>query len=235
MNVSDVMTELKKKGNAQTRKTFARHGAPDNMFGVRIGDLKPIAKRIKGEQELACQLYETGNSDAMYLAGLVADGSRMNKSQLDKWAKSAPWQMISEYTVPGVTCENAHARELAMKWIKSKDPKIAACGWATYGGVVATRPDEELDLDEIRDLLKKIEKTVHTAPDRVAYSMNGFVIGVGAYVAPLLKAAKATAAKIGKVEVDMGDTSCKVPLASEAIAKIEKMGRVGRKRKTIKC
>ena len=65
--------------------------------------------------------------------------------------------------------------------------------------------------------------------------MNNFVISVGGYVAPLLAKAKATAKKIGIVEVDLGDTACKVPLALEMIEKIEKMGRVGKKRKTAKC
>ena len=65
--------------------------------------------------------------------------------------------------------------------------------------------------------------------------MNGFVISVGTYVKPLLKDAKATAKKIGKVEVDMGDTSCKVPLATDYIAKVEKAKKTGKKRKTVKC
>ena len=119
--VSEVMTALKKKGSAQTRKTYTRHGAPENMFGVKVGDLKVIAKQIKGNQELACELYETENSDAMYLAGMVADGSQMTKRQLDSWARKASWYMIAEYTVPGVVCESPHARDLAMKWIKSKE------------------------------------------------------------------------------------------------------------------
>ncbi len=59
--------------------------------------------------------------------------------------------------------------------------------------------------------------------------MNGFVISVGGYVKPLLKEAKAAAQEIGKVEVDMGETECKVPLATEYIAKMEKAGRIGKK------
>ena len=77
--VEQVMTELKKKGSEQTRKTYRLHGAPEDMFGVKIGDLKVIAKKIKGQQTLACELYDTGNIDAMYLAGIVADGSQMTK------------------------------------------------------------------------------------------------------------------------------------------------------------
>jgi 3-methyladenine DNA glycosylase AlkD len=233
--VEQVMSELKKKGSAQTRKTFGRHGAPETMFGVKVADLKVIAKKIKGNQELALELYDTGNSDAMYLAGLVADGAQMNRKQLNDWAKKAPWYMISEYTVPGVATENKNARELALKWIKSKKENIAASGWTTYAGVVATLPDEELDLAEISDLLKHVEQNIHHAPNRVRYTMNGFVISVGAYVKALLKQAKATAKKIGEVHVEMGNTACKVPFAPEYIAKIEQAGRVGKKRKTMKC
>jgi 3-methyladenine DNA glycosylase AlkD len=235
-SVSQVMSELKKKGSAQTRKIYARHGvADDNMFGVKVGDLKVIAKKIKGNQELALELYETGNSDAMYLAGMIADGSQMKTSQLNKWAKAAPWHYISEYAVPGVVCENAKAPDLALKWMKAKKETVAACGWSTYSGFIATTEDDDLDLKEIKGLLKQVEKEIGNAKGRVRYTMNGFVIAVGSYVAPLLKDAKATAKKIGKIEVDMGETACKVPLATDYIAKVEKAKRVGKKRKTVKC
>jgi 3-methyladenine DNA glycosylase AlkD len=233
--VAQVMTELKKKGDAQTRKTYARHGAPPDMLGVKIGDLKVIAKKIKGNQALACELYETGNPDAMYLAGMVADGSKMPKKQLEGWANGATWHMLSEYTVPGVASESEHARELALKWIRSKKESIASGGWCTYAGLVATRPDEELDLAEIQGLLDQIVKEIHTAPNHVRYTMNSFVIAVAAYVKPLLKRAKEAAKAIGTVAVDMGDTSCKVPQGLAYIEKIEAMGRVGKKRKTMKC
>lgn len=229
------MAALKKKGSAQTRKTYERHGVSCDVFGVKIGDLKVIAKQIKGNQELACELYETGNVDAMYLAGIVADGKQMNKRLLNTWAKNAPWHMIAEYTVPGVAVESGHGRDLAMKWIKSKNTSIACTGWCTYSGVVATVADDELDLAEIKDLLKQVEQTIHQTTDQVRCTMNGFVISVGGYVKPLSKAAKAAAKKIGKVEVNMGDTACKVPLATEYIAKMESAGRAFKKRKTIKC
>ena len=233
--VSQVMTALKKKGSAQTRKIYARHGAPEDMFGVKVADLKVIAKQIKGNQDLACELYETGNSDAMYLAGIVADGTQMKKKQLDDWAKAASWYMISEYSVPGVTNESPFARDLAAKWIKSKKDHIAACGWSTYSGVVTIQHDEELDLKEVESLLKQVSNNIDKSGGRVRYTMNGFVISVGTYVKPLSKKAKATAKKLGKVEVDMGETSCKVPVALDYIEKIEKAGKAFKKRKTIKC
>jgi hypothetical protein len=191
---------------------------------------------MRGVEALACQLYETGIMDAMYLAGMVADGSKLSKAQLDKWAKSAVGlQMISEYTVPWLTVENAGARELALEWIKSKEAAIAASGWCTYAGLVSMKADEDLDLKEIEELMHRIPKEIATVPNRVKYTMNGFVIAVGVYVKPLLNHAKAIARQLGTVKVDMGETECKVPVATAYIEKAEKMGRVGKKRKTLRC
>jgi 3-methyladenine DNA glycosylase AlkD len=235
--VAAVMSELKKKGKEQTRKIYARHGMdPERVYGVSVADLKVIARTIKGQQELACDLYETGNMDAMYLAGLVADGSRLSKAQLNKWAKSAVGlQMISEYTVPWLAVENPLARELALEWMKSKEAAIAASGWCTYSGLLSLKADEELDLEEIESLLGRVTREIGTAHNRVKMTMNSFVIAAGTYVKPLLKIARATAKELGVVKVDVGETECKVPLATAYIEKNEKMGRLGKKRKTLRC
>lgn len=235
--VTSIMADLKKKGSEKTRIMYARHGiVTGRMFGVSIADLKLIAKTIKGQQALACELYETRNFDAMYLAGMVADGAQMTEKQLNGWAEGAAGlQMISEYTVPWVAVENTHARDLAMRWITSKKEHVASSGWCTYSGLVATTADEALDLAEIEDLLSTVVKGIRSAQNRVRYTMNGFVIAVGTYVKPLLKQAKASAQQIGAVSVDMGDTACNVRLASAHIEKIQAAGRVGQKRKTIRC
>jgi 3-methyladenine DNA glycosylase AlkD len=235
--VTSVMADLKKKGSEKTRIIYARHGmATERMFGVSMAELKVIAKTIKGQQALACELYETGNLDAMYLAGMVADGKQMSEKQLNGWAEGAAGlPMISEYTVPWVAVENAHARDLAMRWITSKKEHVASSGWCTYSGLVATKADEALDLAEIADLLSTVVKGIKSAQNRVRYTMNGFVMAVGTYVKPLLKQAKASAQQIGAVSVDVGDTACEVRLASAQIEKIQASGRVGQKRKTIRC
>jgi 3-methyladenine DNA glycosylase AlkD len=235
--VASIMAELKKKGKEQTRKTYARHGmAAERTFGVSTADLKTIAKAIKGQHALACELYETGMMEAMYLAGMVADGRQMTKPQLNGWAEGAAGlPMISEYTVPWVTVESPHGHDLALQWIKSKKEHVASSGWCTYSGLLATKADEALDLAEIEDLLGTVVKGISAAQNRARYTMNGFVIAVGSYVKPLLKQAKATARQLGTVSVDVGDTACNVPVAAAYIEKIEAAGRVGQKRKTIRC
>lgn len=233
--LEQVMKRLESLGTESTRKTLVRHGAPADIYGVKIGDLKPLVRELKGQQKLALELYATGNHDAMYLAGLVANGAEMTRAELEAWAKSPVWSMHAEHTVPSVVVESPHAVALAKKWIKAKDQLLAATGWNTYAGVLAIRADEELDLAEVKELLEKVVAEAKTAPNRVRYAMNSFVISVGSYVAPLLKEAKRVAKSLGTIEVDMGETSCKVAPMLATIEKIEKMGRVGKKRKTLKC
>jgi 3-methyladenine DNA glycosylase AlkD len=235
MTADEVMAELKRFGDEQTKRTLLRHGAKEPFFGVKIGDMKTIQKKVKKDHALALALYDTGNSDAMYLAGLISDPPKMTKAELQKWAKKAPWGMISEYTVAWVAAESRFAAELAREWIDSPKEAIASSGWNTLSSLVAIKPDEELDLDELADLLDRVQKSIHAAPDRVRYTMNGFVIAIGSYVVLLAGKAKATAKAIRQVKVDMGDTDCKVPSALEYIQKVEKAGRQGMKRKTAMC
>lgn len=232
-----VLAELKSKGTEKTRITYARHGhALDRTLGVSVADMKPIAKNLKGEQATAYELYDTGFMEAMYLAGMVANGAKMTEAQLQAWATGADGlSMISDYTVPWVTVEHPKSRELATEWIGSTGEFLAASGWRTYSGLVTTVPDERLVLTEIEALLNAIVAGIHTAQNRVKLTMNSFVIAVGSYVQPLSAKARVAAHKIGAVSADVGDTACEVPLAIAYIERVEATGKLGKKRKTIRC
>lgn len=235
MTVEEILSELSSLGSPSTKKVLMNHGAQEPFFGVKISDLKPIQKRIKKNHELSLELYDSGISDAMYLAGLISDPPKMTKAQLQKWVKNAYWYMLSEYTVPWVAAESRYAIPLALEWMNSSKEGIAAAGWSTYSSFVAINPDDQLDLTEIQTLLSRIPKALPKAENRVRNAMNAFVLAVGCYVAPLTENAKTTAKAIGKVQVDMGNTACKVPDALKYIEKAEGMGRVGVKRKTAMC
>lgn len=235
MTKEQVLTELEKFGNENTKRTFLRHGAKEPFFGVRVGDMKKIVKKTKKDHELSLELYNTGNSDAMYLAGLIADEEKITKKDLQNWVKKAYWYMISEYTVAWVAAESKYGWELALEWIGSKEEQIASAGWATLSSLVSIKQDEELDIPKLGELLQHIRTNIHHAPNRVRYTMNGFVISAGGYVVELTGQALSVAEEIGKVSVDMGGTACKVPLAPDYIKKIVDRGRIGKKRKMARC
>lgn len=235
MTLDETMQALEAKASATTKNTLLRHGAKEPLFGVRIGDMKPIVKQIKADQELALQLYATGNSDAMYLAGLVADGRKMTRAQVERWAEGATWHMISGTIVPWVAAEHPEGMDMALQWIESPKETLAVAGWGTLCNLVTTTPDEKLPVRQLEALLKRIVKTPKSSPDNVRYAMNNFVICCGTYVAPLADKAVETARKLGKVEVDVGDTACQVPDAESYILKSRRGAPIAPKRKTTRC
>ena len=205
------------------------------LFGVKVEELKVLQKKIKKDYQLAKDLYATGNADAMYLAGLIADEDKMTKKDLSAWVKQATSKNISEYTVPWIAAESNFGYELAIEWIDSGEESVAAAGWCTLSSLVAITPDEELDIAALKNLLTRVEKNIHTAKNRVRSAMNGFIIAAGSYVIPLSDHAMAFANKIGPVYIDVGDTACKVPAAADYIKKAKDKGNIGKKKKIARC
>jgi len=235
MTAGEIIEELKRLGTESVRKVLRNHGAGEPVFGVKIGDLKKIQKRIKTDYQLALDLCDTGIYDAMYLAGLIADDARMTKKDLARWVEKARGGALESSTVPWVAAGSRHGRELALEWIESKKENVAVAGWSTLASLVSVKDDRELELPELKRLLQRVQKSIHQQPDFVRYAMNGFVIALGSYVQPLSDDALRAAEKIGPVSVDMGNTACQVPDAVEYIQKVREREAIGKKRKTAKC
>lgn len=235
MTANSILEELKPLGSDSYRRVMFKHGVKEPYFGVKISDMQKIVKRIKRDYQLALDLYDTGNYDAMYLAGLIADDARMTKRDLQHWADNAYCRGLSGATVPWVAAGSAYGWELGLEWIDSDKELVACAGWGTLASLVSIKADSQLDLPALKRLMQRAQKSMAKAPDWVRYQMNGFVIAVGCYVSPLTKTALEIAEKIGPVEADLGDNSCSIPFAPDYIRKVEARGTIGKKRKTAKC
>ena len=235
MSAQSIVEELKGQGLESYKKVILKHGVREPVFGVKIEYMKKIVKRVKKDYKLALELYDTGIYDAQYLAGLISDDMRMTRDDLRKWVKTANCGAIGECTVAWVAAGSPHGWELGREWIDNSDERIAAAGWSALGSLVGIKPDSELDVAALEQLVERVESGIHQAPNKVRYTMNGFLIAVGTYVQPLTERAKRAGEKIGTVMVDMGDTACKVPFAPDYIRKVEQRGAIGKKRKTAKC
>src|ERR1700712_1024151 len=165
--VSEIMAELKANGSENIKKIFLKHGIKEPFFGVKVEYLKTIEKKIKADHQLAKGLYATGNADAMYLAGLIADDKQMSKADLQTWAEQAVSHNIADYTVPWVAAGSNYGYELGLEWIDSKEEHIAASGWYTLGNLVALKADSDLDIAAYRALLSRVEKELHSSPSRI--------------------------------------------------------------------
>jgi len=233
---NDILDELREMGSESIKRMLMKnHGVQEPCFGVKIGDMQKIRKRIKQDHELALALYESGNYDAMYLAGYLTDDARMTKADLQRWADAAYGAGLPGTTVPWVASGGPHGHAMSLKWIASKKANVAVAGWSTLSCLVALKDDAELDLTELTGLIDRVKQSIHTAPDAVKYAMNGFLISVGSYVKPLTDLAVRAGEEIGRVTADLGNNSCEFFHAPDYIRKVQERGTIGKKRKTMRC
>ncbi|MEK6266389.1 MAG: DNA alkylation repair protein [Clostridium sp.] len=227
------MLYLEEHGSEQSRRIYGNHGVPDPKYGVKISDLKVLKKIIKKDYDLSLRLFDTGNYDAMYLAGLIADEAAMTLKDLNHWVVNSRCDSIACTAVAFIASESSFGVQLAREWIQSDVETIAAAGWSTYSSILATLPNDDIDMHEISQYLDHIAKVIHDECEDVKYQMNFFVISAGGYVPELSQKAKELGDKIGKVTVAMGNTSCKVPMIRTYIEKMESRG--VKKKKQARC
>lgn len=235
MNLEMVMQELEALGKDRTKKIYLSNGAREPLFGVATGAMKPIFKKIKINQPLAEELYATGNYDAMYFAGIIADPNGMTEADYDRWMDAAYFYMLSDYVVAVTLAEAEIAQQVADKWIASGEELRMSGGWSCYCWLLGSRPDREFAEDKIAGMLNKVENTIHDSPERTQYSMNNFLYTVAVSYQPLHDLAVETARRVGPVEVGRGQAKSKLINAYDNIQKAVGKGQLGFKRKHVRC
>ncbi|MFC4022354.1 DNA alkylation repair protein [Oceanobacillus longus] len=235
MDFDTVMRELEELGKERMKKMYISNGAHEPLFGVATGAMKPIAKKIKTNQRLADELYATGNYDAMYFAGIIADPKAMTETDFDAWMDGAYFYMLSDYVVAVTLSESDIAEGVADKWIRSGEELRMSAGWSCYCWLLGNRKDNEFSESKISNMLDIVKNTIHDSPERTKSAMNNFLYTVGVSYSPLHEKAMETAAAVGIVEVKRENKKSSILNAYESIQKQMDKGKLGFKRKYVRC
>lgn len=235
MNFETIMQELEDLSKPRMKKIYLSNGAQEPLFGVTTGEMKPMSKKIKKNQPLAEELYATGNYDAMYFAGVISDPKIMTESDFDRWMDAAYFYMLSDFVVAVTLSESDIAQDVADKWIASGQELRMSAGWSCYCWLLGNRSDNEFSESKISDMLDHVKKTIHDAPERTKASMNNFLSTVGISFSPLHEKALETAMEVGTVEVKRENKKNSTLNAYESIQKQVEKGRIGFKRKYVRC
>ena len=234
MNLHEVMTELEALGNERTKKQYMSRGAKEPLFGVATGAMKPMFKKIKLNQPLAEELYTTGNYDAMYFAGMIAEPEAMTEADFDRWMKSAYFFMLSDYVVAATLTESKLAMSVADRWIKSGEELHVSAGYACYQWLLGWRPDSYFDRDKIRLLLDEAAASIEAQTEHVRKVISDFIAAVGVSYMPLHDEAVAAAESLNKYQAINANT-CAPFSATTVIQKAKDQGRLGFKRRAVRC
>ncbi|GAB3431373.1 DNA alkylation repair protein [Actinophytocola sediminis] len=172
MTTAEVLAELAALEDPTIREVNEKHG---DDHGVNLGKLRAVAKRLKTQQELAVQLWATGDTAARLLALLICRPKAFDRTALDGMLRAAKTPKVHDWLVNYVVKKNPHAEELRVAWTADPDPVVASAGWALTTERVARKP-AGLDLVALLDV---IEAEMRTAPDRLQWAMNHCLAQIG--------------------------------------------------------
>jgi 3-methyladenine DNA glycosylase AlkD len=218
MTVKEILGQLESLGDEARRTHNTKAGAPDNQFGVKLGDIRTIAKKIKTDHALALKLWDTGNVEAQLLAALIITPTSLSADELDTMTRSTTCPQVADWLNAYVVAQHPDQESLREKWMKAKDRWAARAGW----NLTARRVSGDAGGLDLSALLDRIEKEMPKAAPEVQWTMNNTLGTVGIRHAAHRRRAIAIGEKIGLYRdwpVSKGCTPPYVPVWVEAMVK----------------
>ena len=219
MTVKEALTQLESLGDEARRQYNARVGPDgiagatmDNQFGVKTGDIRNLAKKIKTNHELALELWKTGNIDAQMLAILIMKPKELSAKELDKMVREARFGWVAEWLQSHIVKEQPDVEKEALrqKWLKDKDPWAARAGWHLTASKI-NKGGQDADGIDVEALLDRIEKEMPKAPPETKWTMNNTLGAIGIKHVKHRKRAIAIGEKIGLYKDWPVSKGCTIP------------------------
>lgn len=205
----EALKALELCGHAKIRELNARNGAPENQYGVRMGDLRTIAKSIKLNHELGLELWASGNVDAMLLSTLILRPKQLSEEDLERMAASISYTQLADWLMTHVIKQHPRKEAMRLRWMASAHPMLARAGWSLTAERITKNP-EGLDLDA---LLDRIEREMADAPAPAQWTMNYCLAGIGIEFAVHRGRALAIGEKLGLYRDYPCSKGCTSPFA----------------------
>jgi 3-methyladenine DNA glycosylase AlkD len=193
MTLKNALAQLKSLGDEKVRLQNRKNGAGDNQFGVRLGDIRKLAAKIRTNHELGLALWDTRNADARLLAILLIKPKELSRNELDRMVRSVDFAQVADWLNSYVVKNHPDKEALRQAWLKDDHPWVARAGWSLTSERIGKSP-EGLDLPGILD---RIESEMRDAAPEVQWTMNFCLAGIGIHVAKLRNRAIAIGEKLG--------------------------------------
>lgn len=193
MNLKTVLAELEALGNERMREQNIRHGSSDNQYGVRLGDIRKVAKKVKADHDLAMELWNTGNVDAQRLAILSFKPKNLTADEIDEMIRPVTFGELADWFTMYVTKKHADKELLRERWMQDDNPTAARAGWS----LTAERIEKSPDGLDIKALLDRIESEMADADPLPQWTMNFCLVGIGIHLPKHRKRALAIGEALG--------------------------------------
>ena len=212
--VEETLDALERCGSAKVREMNSRHGAPENQFGVKMGEIRAIAKSIKFNHELGLELWESGNVEAMLLATLIMKPKQLSEEDLERMAASVTYAWLADWLMTHQIRQHPDKEAMRQRWMASSHPMLARAGWSLTAERIVKNP-EGLELGA---LLDRIDHEMGGAPPPAQWTMNFCLAEIGIHFAEHRRRAIDIGEKLGLYRDYPVSKGCTSPFAPIWIA-----------------
>lgn len=196
MNLEETLATLESLGDEKRRASNIKNGAGKaKQYGVAMGELRALAKKIKTDHALALELWRTGNIDAQLLAILLMKPKSLAVAELDRMVHAVRFAWVADWFNAYIVKEQpvADKETLRIKWLEDEGGWAARAGWSLTASKIG-KGGEGLDLNA---LLDRIESEMAAAPPETQWTMNAALAAIGIHFAKHRKRAIAIGEKLG--------------------------------------
>lgn len=209
MTLPDALQALESSGNPRMRAMNLKNGAGENQYGVQMGDIRALAKKIKTDHPLALALWETGNIDAQFLAILLMKPKSLTAPEVERLLGSITFVNVADWFISYILKAHPEKESLRRKWMTAGDPMAGRAAWSLTAERIHKNP-EGLDLPA---LLDRIEAEMADAPEAIRWTMNFALAATGIHHPALRERALAIGEKLGVYRDYPVSKGCTSPFA----------------------
>lgn len=199
MDYDEIIQKLHFLANPENLKGMARYGInPYNNLGISIYELRPLAKQIGRNHQLALRLWDSGIHDARLLACFIDDPAKVTTEQMDAWAGDFDSWDVCDQACTSLFDQTPYAFEKVFQWARAEKEFVKRAAFCLIAGLsVHDKNASDQVFEEFLPLL-----ITHAVDERnyVKKAVNWALRNIGKRNAPLNKKALKTAEKIQSID-----------------------------------
>jgi 3-methyladenine DNA glycosylase AlkD len=198
-DVDQVVAELRRLSSEKYRQGMARFAIPsDKAFGVPVGEIRALGKRLGRSSQLAAELWATGWYEARMLAVFVEDPANVTPSQMDQWCRDFDSWAICDTACVHLFDRTPHASKKIKAWATRRDEFVKRAAFALLASM--TLHDKLAPDDIFAEGLELIEATADDERNFVKKAVNWALRSIGKRNQTLHAAAVAAAQRLAELE-----------------------------------
>jgi hypothetical protein len=207
MTKTEVLAWLKAEQDPRGITHWEKHAAGSGdlkSYGLGLTRLRRYAKQLGRNSKLAKVLWKTKIYDAKVIALLIDDPKTMTVEQAETQVEELHGGHLAHVfsSCDATLAKAPFVREIAEKWIVSKDQVRKGCGYGLIYELSKSKKKSAPDEGAFLGYIKGIEKAYPKQPVSTVLAMGTALMGIGKRSKKLHAAALAVAKKIGPIDFD---------------------------------